>query len=339
LGDIGEQESIAPLFKRLEDPEEEVVYHALCALESLSDEMEEGEQDSLAYQAAVLSEIKSDTENGRRIRQKAEELLEMVAQEMVREAEELALKADLIGAEMELLRAKELVPNSLNVNLKLGKLYFDHGEEQKGLSILRRLNLAVHTRTLYPPPEIDGHLDDACWETATVIDTLYQRLDQNYRATRATGRSEVFLGHTGKALYVALRAYKNRRDMVAEHRGRDSDVWRDDSLEIFIDKDRDYRSHVQICVNSLGDYFDMSQEKGTAYNGEFRAAAQVEEDFWSVEVEIPYEELGASKPGKGTIWGLNVISTRMGADAQQAQWVPTFGDPHHPSKYGFLIFE
>ena len=339
LGDIGEQEGIAPLFDRLDDPEEEVVYQALWALESLSGKMTEGERDSLVHQATILTKSGSETENGRKIRQKGEELLEAAAQKTVQKAEQLALKADLKGAETAFLKAKELVPNSLNVNLKLGKFYFDNGEEQKGLNLLRKFNLAVYAGRLRPPPHIDGDLGDACWKEATVIDTLYQRLDRNYRANRAMGRSEIFVGYTGECLYVALKAYKDRKDIVAKHRGRDSNVWMDDSLEIFMDKDRDYKSHIQICVNSLGEYFDMSQEKSTAYDGEFRTAAKVEEDFWSVEVEMPYEELGASRPNKGTIWGFNLISTRMGVDAQQAQWVPTFGDPHHPAKYGFLIFD
>ena len=90
-----------------------------------------------------------------------------------------------------------------------------------------------------------------------------------------------------------------------------------------MDTNRDHQTHIQIVVNSLGEYFDMSRQKGETYNGEFRTAAKVEEDSWSVEVGIPYEELGASRPAKGTIWGFNVISTRMGVDAEQAQWVPT----------------
>lgn len=341
LGDIGEKEGIAPLLGRLDDPDEEVVYQDLCALESLSDKMEEGERDSLVHQAAILAKTSSETEKGRKIRQKAEELLEAAAERIVQEAEQLALKADLEGAEERFLEAKELVPNSLNVNLKLGKFYFDNGEEQKGLNLLRKFNLAVYAKRLGTPPHIDGDLRDACWEHATVIDTLYLRLDQVFRAKRATGKSEVFVGYTQENFYVALKAYKNRKDIVAEHRGRDSDVWKDDSLEIFMDTNLDYRSLIQICVNSLGEYFDVVQDRtyDKTYNGEFRTGAKVEEDFWSVEIEIPYKELGTSMPRKGTIWGFNAVSTRMGVDAQQAQWVPSYGHPLNPTRFGFLIFD
>ena len=339
LGDIGEEESIGSLFERLDDPAAEVVHQALCALESLGDKMEEGVRDSLVHRAAILAKGDSGTESGRKIQQKAEELLEAAAATMVQGAEQRALKADLTGAEAKFLEAKELMPNSLNVNLKLGKFYFDNGEEQKGLDLLRKFNLAAYAGRLHPPPEVDGDLNDACWENASMIDTLYQRLDEVFRPTRATGRSEVYLGYTKESLYIALKAYKKRADIVATHRGRDSDVWRDDCLEIFMDTNRDYQTHTQICVNSLGEYFDMSRQKGKAYDGMFRTAAKVEDDFWSMEIEIPYRELEASKPRKGTIWGFDVISTRMGVDAQQAQWVPTYGDPHRPDRFGFLIFD
>jgi hypothetical protein len=339
LADIGKKEGIAPLFGRLDDPDEEVLYQALCALESLGDKIKEGERDSLVHRAAMLTKSSSETESGRKVRQKAEELLELAAERIAQEAEKLVLKADLKGAEAKFLEAKEQVPNSLNVNLKLGKFYFDNGQEQKGLNLLSKFNLAVYARRLRPPPHIDGDLGDACWKKATVIDSLYLRLDRVFRPKRATGRSEIFVGYTGESFYIALKAYKNRKDIVAAHRGRDSNVWRDDSLEMFLDTNRDYRTYIQICVNSLGEYFDMSQKQRTAYNGEFRTAAKVEENFWSVEIEIPYKELGASKPQKGTIWGFNAISTRMGVDAQQAQWVPTYGNPHNPSRFGFLIFE
>ena len=339
LGDIGEKEGIAPLFGRLDDPDEEVIYQALCALESLGDKMEEGKRDSLVQRAAILTKSSSETESGRKVRQKGGELLEAAAERITQEAEQLALKADLEGAEAAFLKAKERVPNSLNVNLKLGKFYFDNGEEQKGLNLLREFNLAMYIRRLSPPPHIDGNLGDACWKKAAVIDSLYLRLDRVFRPKRATGRSEIFVGYTGESFYVALKAYKNRKDIVANHRGRDSNVWMDDSLEMFLDTNRDYRTFIQICVNSLGEYFDMSQEQRTAYNGEFRTGAKVEEDFWSVEIEIPYRELGASKPKKGTIWGFNAISTRMGVDAQQAQWVPSYGSPLNPPRFGFLIFD
>jgi len=338
LGDIGATESIPPLFGRLDDPSEEVTHQALCALESLGGKMEEEERERLVQQSALLAKSSSETENGRKIRQKAEEVLEAAAEEIVRQGEQLALKADLTGAEAKFLEAKELMSNSLNVSLKLGKFYFDNGDEQKGLDLLRKFGLAVYAGRLQPPPKVDGDLSDACWKNATVIDTLYQRLDQVFRPTRATGRSEVFLGYTEESLYVALKAYKKRADIVAKHRGRDSDVWRDDCVEIFMDSNRDYQTHTQICVNSLGEYFDMSRQKGSAYDGMFRTSAKVEDDFWSLEIEIPYRELEASVPRKGTIWGFNVISTRMGVDAQQGQWVPTYGDPHRPDRFGFLIF-
>ena len=110
-----------------------------------------------------------------------------------------------------------------------------------------------------------------------------------------------------------------------------------------MDTNLDYTTLVQICVNSLGEYFDMRLEKGNVhnrgYNGDFITGAKVAEEFWSVELEIPYKELGTTVPRKGTIWGFNVTSTRMGNDSEQAQWAPTYGRAHSPSGFGFLIFD
>ena len=360
LADAGAKEAIGPLLERLSsESESEVKEDVLTALDILDEwEIERGfgasgvltvkggENMTEAQRATFIEILKGiyREEERKELREKAEEFLEKIAQQRVQEAEKYVLKGDLVKAEEQYLKAKALVPNSMNVNNRLGKFYFENGWPDKGLGMLKDLGLVLYVGRLRRIPTIDGDLSDEAWKDAAKINQFYQCIF-TMRVVPAEGESEVYVGYVGKNLYIGVKGYEeSTKDLTAQYKKRDDPVHLDDCAEIFLDTSHDYNSYYQIVVNSIGTIADYASERTRTtitqgWNGTYRVATKVEEKFWTLEIEIPLKEVGATKVRKGTIWGFNVSRVRIAHKGEYDQWVPTYGSSLRPDLFGFLIFE
>ncbi len=264
---------------------------------------------------------------------------------MTNKAQEYVLKADLDKAKKILLKAKTMMPDSLNANYKLAKFYYDNEQKEKGLEILKKYNMAICVKKLEKMPVIDGDLTDECWKNATRITNFYKCLRGIYSAKAAESKTEVFIGYTDTSLYIGGKSYeKNIKDIRRRTKNRDGHVYKDDCYEIFIDTDHDYTTYYQIVINSIGTIYDSykgvkARSSDKKWNGNFKAAGKVGNDYWGVEIEIPFGQLHDAKVGKGAIWGFNINRFLGGTTSESAQWVPTYGSHHRSDLFGFLIFD
>ena len=64
----------------------------------------------------------------------------------------------------------------------------------------------------------------------------------------------------------------------------------------------------------------------------------MEDTFWVVEMEIPFKTLEGVRVKKGDIWGFNVSRVRIGV-SESGQWIPTYGHPLMPDRFGLLVFD
>lgn len=353
LGDIGKEEALSPLLNRLEVEEDADVKRALLgAIEVLGDLLLEIDTISMSLDiklteeqkakfVGILTEIRSD-ETDRDLKAKAEEVLEVIAEEISQEAEKLVLKADLKDAEEKFLAARELVPESMNVSHKLGKFYFENGQEKKGSEVLRRYGMVTDVRRLSPAPLIDGDLGDACWLRITPHTEFYQCI-YKMKAYPIEGRSEVYMGYTGDALYLGVKGYEpSTTGLRANVTERDGPVHADDCVEAFFDTQRDEQSYYHLMVNTLGTIADQNRLGGRApvdasWNGAYELKTAVEDTFWTLEIKIPFKEFEA-KVKRGTVWGFNIARVRIANASEYGQWVPTYGSSHRPDRFGFMIF-
>ena len=353
LGDMGKDEAVPPLVDALEkEQDDEVIYQILVALETLGGLVLQpwggGKVDiKMADEQKVdLVQMLKDIVRtaGGKAEAKTEEILELIAEEIVQKAEKLVLQGDVTKAEEELLRAKELLPESINVNQKLGMFYFRNGQEEKGLEILSRYGMVAYAKKLSPPPVVDGDLDDPCWRDMSPHTQFYQCI-WNMSAYPISGKCEAYLGYAERSLFVAVKAYEpSTETMTAKETKRDGPAWRDDNVDIYLDTNHDYKSYYQIVVNSLGTVFDAynageSRLAKPEWNGEYTVATTVEDTFWICEIGIPFKQLGGAQVRKGTVWGFNIAWVRIGNASEFGQWVPTYGFAHWPERFGFLFFE
>ena len=276
--------------------------------------------------------------------QQASEFLERFAVVYVMEAQQLILKADISGAELSLLQALDLKPDSIGLLLRLGKLYYLNGQEQKGLDLLEKHGLLLRIPHLSRAPAIDGDLSDPVWSEACKIDQFHKSATL-MRPIPTDSRTEALIGYRDNQIYFGVVNYdETTQGLSIEYRAHDSAVWRDDCIEIFFDTNMDQRSFYQFVTNAAGATFDLQKDGPTrddapGWDGEMEVAARIEPTYWTLEKAIAVQSLDGVEIQPGDVWGFNLVRARIGLAAEHCQWLPTYGFTHRPDYFGMLIFD
>ena len=143
------------------------------------------------------------------------------------------------------------------------------------------------------PPTIDGILNDACWQNAPkAVGFTDQRTEKP-----AKNQSIGHLVYTDEAIYVAFRLYDNMPDKIVARQTKDQtgiggEDWVSFSLDPF--HTHQYSDRNYFIVNPLGTKFAhlaTGRAAKSEWIGLWKAAAQIVEDGWIVEMEIPWQIL------------------------------------------------
>jgi hypothetical protein len=98
-------------------------------------------------------------------------------------------------------------------------------------------------------PVIDGKLDDAVWQTATLfVDFLQTQPGDNVAPKHL---SEAMIGYDSKNLYIAFRARQDRDKIRATVARRDN-TFSDDYFNVYLDTFNDQRQAYVFGFNPLG---------------------------------------------------------------------------------------
>jgi len=187
------------------------------------------------------------------------------------------------------------------------------------------------------PPKLDGALDDPCWRTAGRIEDL----DVFFKAPVPRVSTTVLACADEQALYFGFRcAETTTKGLVTTATERDGPVWRDDSVELFLDTNHDRRTYYQIVVNSKGVFFD--QDTGAAgkarakWNGPIAAAARVRPDGWTAEVRLEFTGLRLAE-ASGRAWGANFTRTSLREGRSLYSWIKVKKNFGEADLFGDLI--
>ena len=132
-------------------------------------------------------------------------------------------------------------------------------------------------------------------------------------------------------------------EIVAVNEERDSAVYRDDCVGLFIQPVADEMVVYQVYLNPLGAIFDQRIEfneamiytTDPAWDSECEAAVRVGEDRWVLEVAIPFSALGAVV-SDGDAWRINFRRKQQRIRAVEDWQIPI---DYNPSTFGELILE
>jgi len=183
------------------------------------------------------------------------------------------------------------------------------------------------------PPTIDGTLAPGEWAGATPL-TGFAR----FRSERLGPRQpRVWLAWSDACLLVAVEVpVPPGRKVRANTKSRDGDVWRDDSVEVHVDRGHRHKGQTQFVVNALGTQLD-GREGDKAYNAAWTAAASIAKDAWRAELAIPWKATGGPPPKPGQLDGLNVAFNGPCVGGVLS-WSPVRRSLHEAGNYAHLVY-
>lgn len=175
------------------------------------------------------------------------------------------------------------------------------------------------------PPALDGKLDDACWAAAAVAGD-FQRTDGKGSARQQTVARVCY---DARGLYLAFECDESEPETIISLIGQDGgEVWRDDSVEVFVDSTLARRDVWHWTANTQG-------RRTTAQWWQCAAARTAR--GWAVEMVLPVTE----KVQPGDMWGANFCRTRPSRpqnEPEYSAWAPVPGSFWHPEAFGVLVF-
>ena len=171
------------------------------------------------------------------------------------------------------------------------------------------------------PLSIDGHLDEAAWAGAAVVEDFHQILPLEYAPP--SQKTQFFLLYDDDALYVAGKMWDSEPDLItAKILRQGGQSWTDDQFHVLLDPFNDKRSGYRFMVNPNG-----LRQEGLAINtsqvewnwgGIWQAAATQDEEGWVAEARIPFKTL--SFDPESDTWGIN-FTRKVSRDNETIGWV------------------
>lgn len=194
-------------------------------------------------------------------------------------------------------------------------------------------------------PAIDGKIEPEVWGEKPSLTNFFD--DEVGKPVPKTVQTQVWLLYDDEKLYIAAKmlepAMAELQATVSEH---DGNVWQDDDLEIFLDpgKKKDASDYFQMAVNAAG---AMADQRGAPdVSGDVAwdckgctVKAGKGENFWAIEMAIPFKALGVTKPVAGTHWGANFARDRKAGAAEKGSWANIGPQWHQPDQFAHIAFE
>lgn len=204
------------------------------------------------------------------------------------------------------------------------------------------------------PITMDGKIDAKEWSGASAPIELIFPWDAQ---TGAKQKTHVRLLWDDENLYVAYQAQDV--DVTAQVRGRDEFVYRDDTMEIFLNV-KPSQTHAYYCmeINALGTVMDYLCVNGAYYMRQFdmngvKVGIQIDGTLnlrgdrdrgWNLELAIPWKNFAdmSAPPQEGTVFTANLNRwDGIEPNRRLSVWADSGLDwphPHVPSRFGDLVF-
>lgn len=204
---------------------------------------------------------------------------------------------------------------------------------------------------------IDGELREPVWTKAARI--------EGFRKNDGTAREReltvVRIWYDDTAIYLGWTCTDS--DVQATFTARDSKFWEEEVAEFFVTAG-ELNRYFELQWNPLGGEFDaiitnQLDERGVSrkFDGDWsftakgmKSAVKLKgtsgnasdrDEYWQVEVVIPFAELGRPTPKPKEIWRANFYRMNRGKNhpVDGVTWSPTMLPGfHQPTRFGYLEF-
>ena len=178
-------------------------------------------------------------------------------------------------------------------------------EAAQSVGVVRK-ELAAHK--IEQAPTIDGVLDDACWQDAPKANIFIDERTEKPAKNQSVGH----VIYTAKAIYVGLHLYDDTPNKIVARQTKDQTRFQgEDWVSFSIDPFHTHQSSDRnfFMVNPLGTKY-ASLATGRAEKSEWiglwKAAAQIVENGWVAEMEIPWQMLDYPDTHEPVEMGINI---------------------------------
>ncbi len=153
---------------------------------------------------------------------------------------------------------------------------------------------------------IDGVLDEAIWQQATLITDLHQMNPFEY--AEPSQCTEIRIYYTEDAVFVGARMWDDQaEDITAQVLKQNSTLFSDDWFFFQIDPFLDRRSGYRFATNPNGVRFEAIFKSPTEmeqnWQGIWQGESSIDGDGWVTEMRIPFQSL--SFDPENSEWGIN----------------------------------
>ena len=189
------------------------------------------------------------------------------------------------------------------------------------------------------PLSMDGRLDEASWRNAPWTEPFVDIEGRNRPAPRYETRARMLWDD--EHFYVGVRM--EEPDLWGTLTSRDSIIYNDNDIELFIDPDGDTLNYYELEINPLGTVFDLLLPRtyrdggppiiawdiaGLKVGLDARGTANRpgdRDDGWTVEIALPWKILREAAPGKrppraGEQWRVNFSRVEWQADVKDGRY-------------------
>ena len=151
---------------------------------------------------------------------------------------------------------------------------------------------------------IDGHLDEADWQTAPIA-TDFIQFEPNEGA-EPSQQTEVRILYGGTDLFIAATLYDDEPDKIFRMLGRRDEVNQADWFFAAIDSYFDRKTAYTFGVNAAGVQVDgiLTRDLDESWDAVWDSAVRITNEGWIVEMRIPYSMLRFSE-SEVQRWGIN----------------------------------
>jgi len=155
------------------------------------------------------------------------------------------------------------------------------------------------------PITVDGILEEKVWQGEG-----YSHFIQSdpHDGEKPTERTTVWIAYDDKTLYVAARLHDSEPGSIKSRLGRRDDFLDSDWFIFAVDPYYDRRSGYQFAVNPVGSMVDWTlyndEWSDSTWDGVWECQALIDEEGWTVEIKIPYNQLRFPKKDE-YVWGVN----------------------------------
>lgn len=155
--------------------------------------------------------------------------------------------------------------------------------------------------------------------------------------THPEAGTTVKLGWDSSSLYIQFICQEPELNKIrAKQKERDSMIFVDDCVELFLMPPEEKGNYFHIAVNSLGAIYD-AKNFDKSWNGKYEAKTEQTNDSWILSLKIAWKELGGI-PRKGQIWKVNFCRSRT-LNKETSSAFMLLGKFHEKERFWPMMFD